>query len=231
MTNQMENFFESREEASIAAAERIAAALGRRLDAQGEASVVVSGGTSPAGVFAALAETPLAWPDVHVILSDERWVPADHEDSNEKLVRDTLLTNAAKEATVLPVYKPGVTVEARCAELNDELRLAPFPFACALLGMGEDGHFASLFPDAENLEEGLDVDSSELSIPVNTAASPHQRVSLTLSALSRSDEIVLLMFGDRKREVYEAAKQTANGYPVFHLLRQKRAPVYVYWAP
>ena len=97
--------------------------------------------------------------------------------------------------------------------------------------MGEDGHFASLFPDAENLEEGLDVDSSELSIPVNTAASPHPRVSLTLSALSRSDEILLLMFGDRKREVYEAAKQTANGYPVFHLLRQKRAPVYVYWAP
>lgn len=227
----MENFFDSREAASTAAAERMAAALGRRLDAQGEASVVVSGGTSPAGVFAVLARTPLAWPDVHVILSDERWVPPDHEDSNEKLVRDTLLTHAAKEATVLPVYKPGVTAEERCAELNDELRLAPFPFACALLGMGEDGHFASLFPDAANLDEGLDVDSSELSIPVNTTASPHPRVSLTLSALSRSDEIVLLMFGDRKREVYEAAKQTANGYPVFHLLRQKRAPVYVYWAP
>ena len=227
----MENFFDSRETASIAAAERIAAALGRRLDAQGEASVVISGGTSPAGVFAELARAPLAWPDVHVILSDERWVPPDHADSNEKLVRDTLLTGAAKEARVLPVYKPGVTVEERCGELNDELRLAPFPFACALLGMGEDGHFASLFPDAENLEEGLDVDSSELSIPVNTAASPHPRVSLTLSALSRSDEILLLMFGDRKREVYEAAKQTANGYPVFHLLRQKRAPVYVYWAP
>ena len=231
MANEMENFFDSREAASVAAAERIAAALGRRLDAQGEASVVVSGGTSPAGVFAELARMPLAWPDVHVILSDERWVPPEHEESNEKLVRDTLLTGEAKEATVLPVYKPGVTVEERCVELNDELRLAPFPFACALLGMGEDGHFASLFPDAENLEEGLDVDSSELSIPVNTAASPHPRVSLTLSALSRSDEILLLMFGDRKREVYEAAKQTANGYPVFHLLRQKRAPVYVYWAP
>jgi 6-phosphogluconolactonase len=231
VTNQMENIFDSREAASVAAAERIAAALRRRLDAQREASVVVSGGTSPAGVFAELARMPLAWPDVHVILSDERWVPPEHEDSNEKLVRDTLLTGEAKEATVLPVYKPGVTVEERCVELNDELRLAPFPFACALLGMGEDGHFASLFPDAENLEEGLDVDSSELSIPVNTAASPHPRVSLTLSALSRSDEIVLLMFGDRKREVYEAAKQTANGYPVFHLLRQKRAPVYVYWAP
>lgn len=231
MTNQMENLFDSREAAAIAAAERIAAALARRLDAQGEASLVVSGGTSPAGVFAELARTPLAWPDVHVILSDERWVPADHEDSNEKLVRETLLAGHAQDASLLTVYRAGVTVEERCHELNDELRQAPFPFACALLGMGEDGHFASLFPDAQNLEEGLDVDSSELCIPVSTAASPHPRVSLTLSALSRSDEILLLMFGDSKREVYEATKQAANGYPVSHLLRQKRAPVYVYWAP
>jgi len=231
VTNQMENFFDSREAAAVAAAERIAAALGRRLDAQGEASVVVSGGTSPAGVFAQLAGIPLAWPDVHVVLSDERWVPSDHEDSNEKLVRETLLSGAAQDANLLPIYKPGVTIERRCGELNDELRQAPFPFACALLGMGEDGHFASLFPDTENLEEGLDVDSSELCIPVKTVASPRPRVSLTLSALSRSDEILLLMFGDRKREVYQAATQTANGYPVFHLLRQKRAPVHVFWAP
>ncbi len=231
MTIQMDNLFDSREAAAIAAAERIAEALGRRLDAQGEASVVVSGGTSPAGVFAELARTPLAWPDVHVILSDERWVPADHEDSNEKLVRETLLSGEAQAAKLLPVYRPGVTIEDRCSELNDELRQAPFPFACALLGMGEDGHFASLFPDADNLEEGLDVDSSELCIPVNTAASRHPRVSLTLSALSRSDEILLLMFGDRKREVYETTKQAANGHPVSHLLRQKRAPVHVYWAP
>lgn len=231
MTNQMENFFDSREAVAIAAAERIARALERRLDAQGEASVVVSGGTSPAGVFAQLAGISLAWADVHVILSDERWVPPDHEDSNEKLVRETLLVGEAQEANLMPVFKPDVTIEERCSALNDEILQAPFPFACALLGMGEDGHFASLFPDAENLEEGLDVDSSELCIPVRTAASPHPRVSLTLSALSRSDEILLLMFGDKKREVYEATKQAANGHPVSHLLRQKRAPVYVYWAP
>ena len=231
MTNQMENFFDSREAAAIAAAERIARALERRLDAQGEASVVVSGGTSPAGVFAHLAGISLAWPDVRVILSDERWVPPDHEDSNEKLVRETLLRGEAQGANLLPVYEPGVTIEERCSALNDEIRQAPFPFACALLGMGDDGHFASLFPDAGNLDEGLDVDSKELCIPVHTAASPHPRVSLTLSALSRGDEILLLMFGDSKREVYEATKQAANGFPVSHLLRQKRAPVFVYWAP
>ena len=227
----MENILDNREEAARAAADRIGEALQRRLEAQGDASVVVSGGSSPAGVFAELANRPLAWSDVHVILSDERWVPADHEASNEKLVRDTLLSGEAQQASLLPVYKAGVTIEERCRELNDELRLAPFPFACALLGMGEDGHFASLFPDADNLDEGLDVDSSELCIPVNTAASPYPRVSLTLSALSRSDEILLLIFGDAKRAVYETAKKQANGHPVSHLLRQKRAPVHVYWAP
>ncbi len=101
----MENFFDSRDAASIAAAERIARALERRLDAQGEASVVVSGGTSPAGVFAQLAGVSLAWPDVHVILSDERWVPSDHEDSNEKLVRETLLTGEAQRANLLTVLR------------------------------------------------------------------------------------------------------------------------------
>jgi 6-phosphogluconolactonase len=227
----MEHIFETREQASIAAAQRIAEALARRLEGQGEASLVVSGGTSPAGVFAELAKTALSWSGVHVILSDERWVPPDHEDSNEKLVRETLLAGEATSATLLPVFRQGATIEERCSEINEELLLAPFPFACALLGMGEDGHFASLFPDAENLQEGLDVDSRQLCIPVQTTASPHPRVSLTLSALSRSDEIVLLIFGDAKRDVYEAARTSTNGSPVSHLLRQKRAPVHVCWAP
>lgn len=227
----MDHIFETREQAAIAAARRIGEALLRRLDGQGEASLVVSGGTSPAGVFAELAKTTLNWPGVHVILSDERWVPPEHEDSNEKLVRETLLAGEAQDASLLPVYRPDVTIEERCSEISEELLQAPFPFACALLGMGEDGHFASLFPDAENLQEGLDVDSRQLCIPVQTAASPHPRVSLTLSALSRSDEIVLLIFGDAKRDVYEAARTSTNGTPVSHLLRQKRAPVRVYWAP
>jgi 6-phosphogluconolactonase len=163
----MEHIFDSRDEASVAAAERMVAALSRRLDGQGEASVVVSGGTSPAGVFRELSRTVLPWSDVHVVLSDERWVPADHEDSNEKLVRETLLAGEAQGASLLPVYRQGVTIDERCSEINAELLQAPFPFACALLGMGEDGHFASLFPDADNLREGLDADSRQLCIPAS----------------------------------------------------------------
>ena len=226
-----EYFFDSREAASSAAAVEIVHRLSNRLNVQPAASLVVSGGTTPAGCFEELAETSIDWERVHILLSDERWVPPDDEASNEKLVRDTLLQKHAAAARLLPVFSASATINQRCDEIDQQIRVLPFPFSCALLGMGEDGHFASLFPDADNLGEGLDVDNEQLCIAVSTAASPHPRVSLTLAALARSDSIVLLMFGDKKREVYEQAKVKGSELPVAQLLRQKKAPVNVYWAP
>ena len=227
----MEFEFESREEASIAAAARIRDALAHRLEGQKAATLVVSGGTTPARCFQELAHLDIEWDRVNVLASDDRWVPADHDDSNEKLIRSHLLINGASIAGMLPFFKADTPIEVRCEELDQEIRFMPFPFACSLLGMGADGHFASLFPDAENLDEGLDLESSRMCLPVQTEASPYPRVSLTLSALSRSDEIVLLFFGDEKRRVFEKAKAGNARYPVTRLLRQKRAPVYTYWAP
>ncbi len=62
------------------------------------------------------------------------------------------------------------------------------PFACSLIGIGADGHFASLFPDADQLAQGLDVESGRLYVPITTAASPYRRISMTLAGISRSDE-------------------------------------------
>jgi 6-phosphogluconolactonase len=227
----MENIFETRNEASNAAADRIAEVLSKRLERQRDASLVVSGGTTPERCFQALAGKDLDWARVHVLLSDERWVPPNDNSSNEKLVRETLLQAKAGKARLAPLYAEGVEIAEHCEVLETSLRRLPLPFSVCLLGMGEDGHFASLFPDAANLEAGLDKNASNLCMPVSTAASPHPRVSLTLAALSRSDEIILLIFGDRKREVYERAKTTGNTYPVAHLLKQKQAPVHMYWAP
>ena len=224
-----EHYFESRLEASTAAAKRMAELVAKRLDNNGDASIVVSGGTSPQQCMAALARASLDWPRVQVLLSDERWVPADHEDSNEKLVRETLLVGPAAAAQFLPVYAAGISPEERCDELQDPLPV--LPFSCSLIGIGTDGHFASLFPDAEQLKSGLDVESDRLYMPITTAASPHPRISMTLAAISRSDEIALLFFGDEKLDVYRQAKASTNGYPLSRLLRQKRAPVRLFWAP
>ena len=224
-----EHYFETRQEASAAAAKRIAELLSRRLDNNDEASLVVSGGTSPGQCFAALAATDLEWQRVQVALSDERWVSPEHDDSNEKLVRESLLVGAAATATLLPVYAAGVSPEERCDALQDPLPV--LPFACSLIGIGADGHFASLFPDADNLDQAMDVEAGRLYMPIVTAASPHLRISMTLAAISRSDEIVLLFFGDDKLAVYKKAKAMSNGYPLSRLLRQKRAPVRLFWAP
>jgi 6-phosphogluconolactonase len=224
-----EHFYETRLEASTAAADRIAELLAERLDHNGNASIVVSGGTSPRQCMAALANAPLDWQRVQVTLSDERWVPPEHDDSNEKLVRESLLVGPAASAILLPVYAEGVSPEERCNELQDPLPV--LPFSCSLIGIGTDGHFASLFPDAEQLELGLDAESGRLYVPVTTAASPHPRISMTLAGISRCDEIALLFFGEEKLEVYRQAKASSNGYPLSRLLRQKRAPVRLFWAP
>lgn len=227
----MEFKLETREAASIAAADRAVAALERRLDGQGEASIVVSGGTTPVDFLQDLSTRSLDWANVHVLPSDERWVSTDHEDSNENMIRRTLLDGKAAGATLHGLYQAGVSVDERCEDVGKSFKTVPFPFAFALLGMGADGHFASLFPDADNLAAGLDPENTSLCMPVRTAASPHERISLTMSALARSDEIVLLIFGDDKWRTLEAAKRDGDALPVSRLLRQKRAPVSVFWAP
>jgi len=227
----VEHFFDTREEASIAAADCIATALDRQLGALRSTSFVVTGGSSPRACYAALAKKELAWDRVHVVLSDERWVPPAHKDSNERLIRSSLLIENAAQAQLHPFFEFDVDVQDRCTTIADELRVLPSSFAACLLGMGEDGHVASLFTDADNFATGIDENNNQLCIPIRTVASPHARISLTISALLKSDEIVLLFFGNSKLEVYEQAKLEATMYPVSRLLHQERVPVSVFWAP
>jgi 6-phosphogluconolactonase len=225
-----EQFFEARELASVAAATHIVGALRKRLDAHDDASLLVTGGSSPLRCYSELAESDLNWSAVQIALTDERWVPPTDSNSNEKLVRENLITGRANAAQLLPIYAADITPAEQCQYLNEFLPTIALPFACTLLGMGGDGHVASLFPDAENLESGLDSDNPEWCIPVTTDASEHARVSMTFSALVRSDSIALLFFGDDKRDIYEQAKAATLDVPVAQLLSQSRVPVHAFWA-
>ena len=193
------------------------------------ARIVVPGCSTPAQCFDLLSQAELDWPRVQLLLSDERWVPNDHADSNEKLLRQTLRVNRAAVAGILPIYQDDLSVDERCDSLQGLLPAEAF--TCALLGMGSDGHFASLFPDADSLQAGLDRGSERFYIPVRTSASPHPRVSMSLAAILRSKELILLFYGDEKRAVFERAKSGADDLPVTALLQQTDVPVTLYWAP
>lgn len=179
-----------------------------QLECQKRATVVVSGGSTPLRCLQILSKMDLPWHRVDVTLTDEREVSADHPDSNEKMVRENLLVAKAKSARFLRLENLSV----------DPLQ----PFACTLVGMGEDGHFASLFPDSPQLSEGLE--SKNEIIRVTTPSSTYARVSMTLSSMINSDLVILLAFGDSKRRIIDEPE----GYPVNHLF--EKAPVITVWA-
>lgn len=193
-------------------------------------SMVVSGGSTPGPCFERLSQTSLDWGRVSVVPSDERWVPASDPDSNEGLIRRQLLQNHAGQAKLLPFFRSGMTAEQAPQAIEQGLQVTPQPFGVSLLGMGEDGHFASLFPDYVGLSQALDPANRARCIMVQTAGSPHRRISLTLSALLYSSTIVLLIFGEAKRRVFEAANAGDSGYPVESLLRHASCPLRVVWA-
>jgi 6-phosphogluconolactonase len=221
--------FDTREAASAAVAARIAGLVDAQLARDSAANFVVGGGTTPGDCFEFLSGYDLAWDKIQVALSDERWVPNDHNDSNERLVRNSMLKDAASAGDILSIYDGDVSVDERCDALQSHK--PENGFACAMIGMGTDGHFASLFPDADCLEAGLDLDNARFYMPVRTAASPHPRVSMTLSSLLASDEILLFFFGVEKLAVYENAHTVDKTYPITALLEQSKTPVSLYWAP
>jgi 6-phosphogluconolactonase len=224
--------YESRAEASAAAAELLAGLVRKKLSGSpiAQASLVVSGGSTPGPCFDLLSRKPLDWTRVTVMPSDERWVPADHPDSNERLIRSRLLQNRAAGGNILPLFRAGVEATQAPSLIQADLADTAQPFSAVLLGMGEDGHFASLFPDFEQLPAALEPETQEPCMVVQTASSPHLRISLTLSALLNSGHIVLLIFGAAKREVFETAKQGGSAYPVEALLHHSSAPLTVIWA-
>jgi 6-phosphogluconolactonase len=225
--------FKSRSEASIAAAELLANLLrdGLAKDSKAQASLVVSGGSTPGPCFDQLSRQVLDWSRVTVLPSDERWVPGNDLDSNERLIRSRLLQGSAGQGNVLPFFRQGIEAKQAPRVIEQDLERLARPFNASLLGMGEDGHFASLFPDFAGLPEALDPRGKAKCIMVQTAGSPHLRISLTLSALLDSACTVLLIFGEKKRAVFDAAIDGGSDYPIESLLKNISTPLTVIWAP
>ena len=180
----MEEFaFPNRHALATAIAERLADALRDGIKRNGTASLVVPGGTTPVDVFEHLAGADLAWEKINVIPCDERWVAVDHADSNEGLIRRHLMIGKATRAQVCTLYRPLPSPSDTLPDVTRALQTVKRPFDAVFLGMGEDGHFASLFPGRTETASALALDQPQDLMALNTPAKGYPRIGLTLRAL------------------------------------------------
>jgi len=193
-----EQVFPSREALDAQLAADIAGQLSAAIAERDEATLVVSGGSTPAGLFAILSNTDLNWEKVTVMLADDRWVPLDHADCNEKMVREQLLVNKAATARLLSLVRDYPDTEANLARVTQAL--APLnSFDVVVLGMGLDAHTASLFPCSEQIREGLG--TIEDAIMTSPQTAPHERITLSRQRIANTHFGALHIVGDNKLAV------------------------------
>ncbi|PPB80081.1 6-phosphogluconolactonase [Albidovulum inexpectatum] len=196
--------YPDRELMMMALADRIAAQLGDALRGKDRVTLCVPGGTTPGPVFDTLSDVALDWDRVTVFLSDERWVPEDHERSNARLVRERLLRNRAAAATFLSLYADAPQPE----DVIDDLARAiepHLPIDVLLLGMGADMHTASLFPGADRLADAL-ADDAPILVPMRAPGAPEPRVTLSAPVLAGAMHTHIVITGQDKREALERAR-------------------------
>lgn len=226
--------FDDREALTSTAFAYTFGALKDALNTKGTAVLLGAGGSTPGPLYARLSQAALDWQSVTVGLTDERWVPADHEASNEALMRRNLLQNLAKSAHFLPM----VTDVSRSP--SEEVTAIHAAYAQAvdrcdvmILGMGPDAHTLSWFPRAEGLEAALAPQNKNAVAPIIAQKSAvtgdyTSRMTLTLSSVTKAKHVLLLITGHEKRNVLETDDPQT---PVGQMIRAVADRLSIYWAP
>ncbi|MEJ6788978.1 6-phosphogluconolactonase [Brevundimonas sp. BR2-1] len=190
-----------------ACAARLTDTLAAAVADAGKALFAGSGGSTPAPIYRRMAQSKLDWSKVAVTLIDERYVPETSPESNAALIRQTLMTGAAAAARFVPLYHSEVTVDRAAALAAHALAREGGRLDAVLLGMGEDGHICSMFPNSPTLKTLLSP-----SLPPTVLGVPHgrdgaapslERLSVNLPYLMGARRVVLALTGAAKRAVFE----------------------------
>ncbi|MFZ2234775.1 MAG: 6-phosphogluconolactonase [Dokdonella sp.] len=204
-------------------------------DANGKVRLLVSGGSTPGPVYRRLAKTNLDWSRVLIGLVDDRDVPADDKGSNARAIREQLLQARAAAATFQPLREIARTLDGAIEQANQRwLEATDQPIVAALLGMGDDGHTASLFPGASNLDVALSASQPYLHIDASgceVSGEYPQRLSLTPFGLAQASWRLLLIRGSKKRDTLMAALSDGpiNAMPIRLTWQAPSAPLQVHW--
>lgn len=214
-------------------ADFVAQRLRDTLSRRGHALLVVSGGSTPVPFLRALSAQSLDWARVAVTLADERWLPPDHIDSNERLVRQHLLQGEAEPARFVPLWRDQPDPYAAQDEVAASLQSLPWPASVVVLGMGGDGHTASLFPGDRAWASR--VAPGQRCVAVDAPAQPNvpvARISLTPACLLDAEQVVIHITGSGKWGLLQqaAVEGSADELPIRWALHQSESPCHVFYA-
>ncbi len=221
--------FPSRPELAEKLAATIAEKLSDAIAKRGTGFIAVSGGSTPALLFAELSRAAIDWKKVIVTLIDERLVPPASPRSNARLVADKLLQGPAAAARFVPLYHGTDDGEEAADLARAALAELPWPLDVAVLGMGGDGHTASFFPDAPDLAELLAADAAKLVLHVEAASAGEHRLTLTLGRIAEAGLLALHIEGPDKRQVLDRALG-GEKLPIRAAFEAAPRPVEIFWA-
>ena len=209
---------------------KIIRALSLALGQRDSATLLLSGGSTPKPLFERLSTFNIAWNKVNIALVDERWINEDHKDSNALLVKTYLLKNHAKEANFVPMYQENTKAQDSEYVCSQLYKNKLFPFDVTILGMGDDGHTASLFPNNVKLKEAYDENNELLCVHMKPDIAPYDRMSLTKKAILSSSNVYLHFEGSKKQEVFKKAlkEEDITITPISSILNQNEKTVEVF---
>ena len=213
-------------------AQTVAANLRAAIDARGRALIGLSGGSTPREFLKHLSNQELDWSRVTVTLCDDRWVPPTNDRSNEHLLRETLLRNKAAKARFAPLYIDAPDPESALSRVQANVAKLQMPFDVTVLGMGSDGHTASLFPGGDHLAEASNPKTTARVLPMRAPDAPEPRITLTLPALIDTRALYLHIEGADKKAVFDDAMTSDDSSaPIRTVLKASRVTPIVYWCP
>ncbi|MFT4754670.1 MAG: 6-phosphogluconolactonase [Salibacteraceae bacterium] len=210
----------------------IISTLNQDIKERGKASLLVSGGSTPINLFKKLSNTEIDWSKVIVSLVDERFVPDNHPDQNGELVKKILLQNKAEKAKFIPLIMNASNSTENIKQVRAAFKKVEFPISVVILGMGTDGHTASLFPNSPQLDIGIDLTNKDRLIITHPVTAPHERITFTREALLNTKRLILHCYGEEKKQILKDAerKQDYRAYPIVSFMHQPSKILEVFWA-
>ena len=210
--------------------QKISEILNKAVNNRGRACLAVSGGSTPKLLFEELSLLDLDWSKVDLTLVDDRWVDSKHEDSKELLVRTHLIKNKAVNVNFVPLKNDAQSSKEGVALTENALKNFKLPFDLVILGMGSDGHTASLFPCSDELLAGMDLKTKYTFISTTPKTAPYERISLTAKSIFDAKKVILHLNGSSKLNTLEEAMKVADSskMPIYAFLDHG---LDIFWSP